>query len=231
MGDAAAWSDRSKAEQAYQSLRAGIQNGSYQPGERLVLGRLGAALGFSPVPVREALRRLEAEGFVDFVRNVGAKVAEIDSAAFEHSMEVLSVLESAAVVAATPRLRASDIQAARRLNERLRALLDDLEPVEFSVLNRQLHLRITSRCPNPRLTGLLEAEWTRLDTVRHSSFMFAPSRARHSVEEHDRFLDLLEGRSSPAALEHAVRQHRAATLEAVQTALARCRNRNRGCAA
>ena len=52
--------------------------GPTPPGYRLVLGSIAKDLGFSVVPVREAIRRLEAEGLVKFERNVGATVAGID---------------------------------------------------------------------------------------------------------------------------------------------------------
>ncbi|MEG2577897.1 MAG: GntR family transcriptional regulator, partial [Glutamicibacter sp.] len=62
----------SKSEAAYQLVSERIVNGAYSPGYRLVLGTIADELGCSVVPVREAIRRLEAEGLVHFTRNVGA---------------------------------------------------------------------------------------------------------------------------------------------------------------
>src|SRR5690348_12410648 len=75
-------SDGSKADAAYEWIRAGILEGTYGAGHRLVLERLASEIGVSPVPVREALRRLEAEGYVEFQRNVGATVRTIDAAGY-----------------------------------------------------------------------------------------------------------------------------------------------------
>ena len=53
----------SKAEQAYRAVKARIVEGTYTPGYRLVLAAIAKDLGFSVVPVREAIRRLEAEAW------------------------------------------------------------------------------------------------------------------------------------------------------------------------
>ena len=68
----------SKSQQAYAAVKARIVEGTYTPGYRLVLAKIAEDLGFSVVPVREAIRRLEAEGLVKFERNVGATVSGID---------------------------------------------------------------------------------------------------------------------------------------------------------
>ena len=66
----------SKHERAYLLIRSRILDGSYTPGSRLVIDALAGELGISPVPVREAIRRLEAEGKVVYRHNAGARVAE-----------------------------------------------------------------------------------------------------------------------------------------------------------
>ncbi|HWV76031.1 MAG TPA: GntR family transcriptional regulator, partial [Isoptericola sp.] len=65
----------SKSQRAYAYLRERIEDGRFVPGYRLVLAQLAGELDMSVVPVREAIRRLEAEGLVTFERNVGAQVA------------------------------------------------------------------------------------------------------------------------------------------------------------
>ena len=68
----------SKHERAYRLIRARILAGEYGPGDRLVIDTLADELGISPVPVREAIRRLEAEGRVVYRHNAGARVAPVD---------------------------------------------------------------------------------------------------------------------------------------------------------
>jgi len=68
----------SKHERAYAVIRQRILDGAYQPGHRLVIGTLAGELGISTVPVREAIRRLEAEGRVVYRHNAGARVTPVD---------------------------------------------------------------------------------------------------------------------------------------------------------
>src|SRR5690348_173461 len=68
----------SRVELAYATIRERIIAGTYGPGYRLVLDELAREIGSSPVPVREAIRRLEAEGWVEYQRHVGARVASFD---------------------------------------------------------------------------------------------------------------------------------------------------------
>lgn len=215
----------SKAETAYQELRARIRDGTFAPGERLVLDRLARLLRISPVPVREAIRRLEAEGYVDFTPNVGPRVAEVDVGAFRQSMHVLSVLESAALIDVAPRMTARRAAAARRINARLGRMLTDLDPLEFTRLNRELHFSLVADCANPRLIALMEAEWTRLDTIRRSVFAYAPERAAQSVAEHEEMIRLVQA-GNPAEIDRIVHQHREGTTAALGAAEMRSRERH-----
>ncbi len=87
---------RSKSQQAYHWIKERIASGAYGSGYRLVLAAIAAELGVSTVPVREAIRMLEAEGLVTFERNVGAQVAMVDEGEYVTTMQVLSLVEGAA---------------------------------------------------------------------------------------------------------------------------------------
>src|SRR5919197_835266 len=168
----AAPSATSRVELAYTTIRERIISGAYGPGYRLVLDELAREIGSSPVPVREAVRRLEAEGYVDFQRHVGARVASFDEHEFEQAVQVVAVLEGYATALAAKHMRRSDIARARKINDRLVAALTDFDPVHFSSLNREFHFTIYDRCPNTHIRTLLEAQWARLDTIRRSVFAF-----------------------------------------------------------
>lgn len=208
----------SKVEQAYSAIRERIVSGEVAPGERLVMDRLAVELGLSSVPVREAIRRLEAEGFVEFQRNAGARVAGIDLAGFVESMEALAVLEAGAMRFSVERLRRADLREAWRLHRvMLRSLtrVDELDPAAFSENNRALHTRLYSRCSNARIRALVEAEWDRLASTRRSSFAFAPERAAESVAEHGQLLAAIEGGAPAEQIERLVRDHRMAAAAAM----------------
>lgn len=208
----------SRVEFAYATIRERITTGVYGPGYRLVLDELARELGVSPVPVREAVRRLEAEGYVDFQRNVGARVATFDKQEFVQTLDVVALLEGYATALAAPRMRRTDLARARKINDRLRTSLDDLDPILFSALNRDFHFTIYERCPNHHVRGLLEAQWARLDTIRRSVFLYVPGRSASSVAEHAELLDLIAAGAPAEHIEQKARTHKLHTGAAVSEA-------------
>lgn len=207
----------SKSQQAYSWLREQIVSHEFTPGYRLVLATIATELGMSVVPVREAIRQLEAEGLVTFERNVGAHVSMIDDSHYRHSMEALAILEGAATALAAGHLTADDVRRARETNTRIVESLDSFEPRTLTALNQQFHSVLFAPCPNPRMVELVTAEWARLGNLRDSTFSFVPGRAQESAREHENILRLIETGAPPAQIEKASRQHRLATLDAYLT--------------
>ncbi|WP_280464001.1 GntR family transcriptional regulator [Nocardia carnea] len=204
----------SKSQRAYEWIHTRIADRRFVPGYRLVLGSIAESLGMSVVPVREAIRRLEAEGLVEFERNVGARVAQIDQSEYLHTMETLGVVEGAATALAVPHLTEADLDRAAAVNARLRALLDDFDPNLFTHINEQFHSVLFEPCPNPHILDLVHRGWTRMSGLRSSTFAFVPDRARESVEEHDQIVDLIRRKADPLDIEMAARQHRWRTMNA-----------------
>ena len=204
----------SKSEQAYRAVKARIVEGIYSPGYRLVLGSIAKDLGVSVVPVREAIRRLEAEGLVTFERNVGATVAGIDPTEYLYTMQTLSIVEGAATALSAPLVDSVAIARARAVNEDMRECLDHFDPVRFTQLNQDFHSILFEHCPNPHILDLVHRGWNRLASLRSSTFRFVPGRARNSVDEHEALLKLIESGADADDIEKAARLHRAATLDA-----------------
>lgn len=207
----------SKSQYAYEWIKQRITRQDFTPGYRLVLGTIASELKMSVVPVREAIRQLEAEGMVTFTRNVGAHVSMVDLAQYHDSMQTLSYLEGAATALSAPHLTVADIRAAREINEEMTAQLDHLNPQAFTALNQTFHAALYKRCPNARLLDLLEAEWARLGYLRDSSFSRVPERAQESVREHEDIIRLIEASAPIDQIEDAARRHHNATLGAFLT--------------
>lgn len=202
----------SKAQTAYHWIKERISTQEFAPGYRLVLSTLATDLDMSVVPVREAIRQLEAEGLVTFTRNVGAHVSMVDGTRYRASMETLGVLEGAATAMAAPHIEPADLEQARELNSRMEASLANFDPHEFTENNHRFHRVLFDRCPNERLHELVHAEWERLGHLRDSTFTFVPDRARESVQEHTRILALIESGAPAQQIEQAAREHRTNTL-------------------
>ncbi|WP_137844416.1 GntR family transcriptional regulator [Microbacterium sp. 2FI] len=204
----------SKSQQAYRWVKERIASQEFSPGYRLVLGTIAGELDMSVVPVREAIRQLEAEGLVMFERNVGARVSMVDDTQYRHSMQALSILEGTATALAARRLTVDDIRRARSVNDLMVETLDHFDPRAFTALNQEFHSTLFEKCSNPRMLELVHAEWARLGHLRDSTFSFVPGRAAESVREHENILSLIETSAPLADIETAARRHRSATLDA-----------------
>lgn len=204
----------SKSQQAYQWIKGRIASQDFTPGYRLVLGTIANELGMSVVPVREAVRQLEAEGLVTFERNVGARVSMVDDTQYRHTMQAISIMEAAATALAARALTENDLRRARAVNEAMVEILTNFEPRAFSALNQQFHRILYTRCANPRLAEIVDAEWARLGQMRDSIFAFVPGRAAESVQEHEDIVLLIERGAPLDEIERAVRRHRTGTLRA-----------------
>ena len=207
----------SKSQQAYHWIKERIVSGEYTPGYRLVLAGIATETGMSVVPVREAIRQLEAEGLVTFERNVGAHVSMVDDSQYRHSMQTLGIVEGAATALAARFLTVSDLRQAREINQRMVGILDPFDPHAFTQLNHEFHAVLFSRCANTRLLEVVNSEWERLNHLRDSTFTFVPGRARYSVQEHDQIVDLIERGAPLTEIEDLARRHREATLDAYLT--------------
>jgi DNA-binding GntR family transcriptional regulator len=205
----------SKAEQAYLILKQGIMDGTYGPGQRLVIDQLGRQHGISSVPWRESLRRLEAEGWVDIIPNAGAIVKTVDVDSWQRTMQLLARLEGYATALSAPHLTAEHIAEARSLNRDMGQALANFDLQRFGDLNREFHQLLCSQSDDSRLNDLVAAEWTRLDLIRRRAFWYAPGRALASLSEHEQILDLIEGGVEPDLIETSVRRHEINTLDAV----------------
>ena len=211
-----------KQERTYTVLRDRIHSGAFAPKARLNIDALARELGVSAIPVREALRRLEAEGWVKFQPNVGAIVAPLDATAWEQQMIAVAILEGAATAEAAPHLRPADFAKVRKLAAEMEQIAAEGDMSKFSRLNRRMHAIILARCPNAYLLELLEQTNQRLDRIRDTMFTYLPERSKRAVAEHEHLIGLLEVSPTqggdPAEIERYARWHKLQTVEAYRAA-------------
>src|SRR5438045_8792797 len=116
-----------KHERAYRLIRDRIECGTYQSGQRLVIDALARDLDMSQVPIREAIRRLQAEGWITYRHNSGPEVANIGLEQWQATMEVLAVLEGYATSLAAPAVGAGDIAQMRDLAQDLPQAMSEVD--------------------------------------------------------------------------------------------------------
>ncbi len=198
----------SKSNEAYSILKGRILDNTYGPGYRIVIAELSRETGLSNAPVREAIRRLEAEGWIEVQPNVGARVLRFSERDHRHTMQLLARLEALATVHALPHLTEADIAEARRINQEMLDALQDFDPGTFNRMNGAFHAVIYAKCPDTHLRSLLEAELQRFAVIRRSILRTIPGRARESINEHENLLRLIESKAPADEIEAVARQHK-----------------------
>src|SRR5262245_43610214 len=145
--------DRSVTAEVARTLAHRIVTGMLAPGERIRQDHVAAEFSASHVPVREAFRKLEAQGLVVGEPRRGVRVAPLDPAIVLEVTEMRAALETVALRYALPRLSKSDLSAAA-------AALAEADTSRDIVLwegaNRRFHRALTAPCAMPRLIGSID---------------------------------------------------------------------------
>lgn len=136
-------------------IKDAIQSGLYAPGQRLIEADLTQEYGVSRGPLREALRRLGAEGVVQFVPNKGAQVRRFTKKEILDIFMIREVLEGAAARLATINLRASTDRDSHRRTLHEIVSGRDRNRSHFAAENHQLRKLIMTLADNPKLEALL----------------------------------------------------------------------------
>ena len=153
----------SKADAVYTELRQRILDGEIRPSSSLNQEQLATMLGVSTTPLREALRRLEAEGFVRTVAHREMVVAPIEIEELVALYEVRRNLDPLAAGLAAERYGVDD---RARMVAALEALRADSIDESRTSLNREFHAAIYHSCQNLVLIELLDQLWDRADRYR-----------------------------------------------------------------
>jgi DNA-binding GntR family transcriptional regulator len=201
----------SVVDQAYIAIRDRIDDGRLARGTRLHQEDLAAELGVSRTPVREALRRLAAEGRVELLTNRGARVADIDLAEMPEPYEARLVLEpGAAGLAARRGLSASQQRRLRAAIAAQRAGAGDVQ--RSFVANRDFHLGLVEASGNSLLLQFAEHLWVaRIGAAIYERQAETRERMLLDADEHEAILEAVE-RGDARKAESLARKHVADAL-------------------
>lgn len=172
-------------EWVYRVLRAGIVNGSLKSGTQLKQDEISAALNVSHIPVREALRQLEAQRLVTIHANRGATVTELSRATLIDMMEVRAAISVAVLTSAIPRMEEEDFS---ELEAIIAEQKQASELFEVEELNYRFHEVLTRRANNPVADMLMEIIHANIDRYLRSAFYSDAKDRSVSIGEHERIL-------------------------------------------
>jgi DNA-binding GntR family transcriptional regulator len=152
-------------------------------------------LGVTRSKVREALKKLEQDGFVKIIPNVGAAVAEFSQKDIEHIYDLMSVLEGLAVRVITPFLTEEQLRKIEVLIKKVEAAH---KATEFYELNTQLHSSLIALTENDDLIKLAQNFMFRIRCL-HFQSVFSPGQMEASVREHRKIFEAMRERKAAKA--------------------------------
>lgn len=197
---------KSIADHIYEALRADIAQGKLSPGERLTPGEIAASLGCSPMPVRDAIRRLAAEGFVTISPRKETTVASLSLEEMRELFAIRAVLEGFAASLACPALTEDDLRKLEEAMEGMAARLGVNDLKGWFRFNQQFHFHVFERAQNKMLRGILEALWDKTLRLPSKVLLGRPDFVARRMREHQDILRALQARDAQA-VERSWRYH------------------------
>jgi DNA-binding GntR family transcriptional regulator len=181
-----------------EELRGAILSGKLAPGERFSEEKLAASLKVSRVPLRDALRRLEAEGYVTFLAHDEVAISKPTMDEVEDHYSIAAVLEGLAARLAIERGTAEEISRLRELHQGLREAHQKKDLQLYFNANSKFHGFIAEMARNERLYRLIQEMRQAIQKTRILA-LHLPQRLDSSMREHDQILDAFLKKNSELA--------------------------------
>jgi DNA-binding GntR family transcriptional regulator len=205
---------KTKNVAVYEVLRRDIVDGKLKSGQKIIMSDVAKRFGLSEIPVREAIRRLESDGFVQFTPHIGAIVSQMDEKEVVEIYLIRIELEALATRLAVPHVTADDIDYLEKKNHDMGLAIKQNRPEELGALNKDFHLRIYRAAPYPYLNKLISDLWEKAERTQ-SVFAYVPERAAASVGEHYQIIKSLRSKDLAAA-EKLIKEQKNRTMAALQ---------------
>lgn len=182
-----------------ESLRQRILSGEFADGQQLRQEALSNAYGVSRVPVREALRQLEAEGLIQIIDHKGALVTTLSFDDIRELLNIRALLESDLLRSSIPCQSHDDLQLAEQTLQEFELALKNHDVRHWGELNARFHMALYRSAKRPNTQALIEQLHNKTDRYTRMQILFTQTMAQaHS--EHTRLLALCRaGRADEAA--------------------------------
>ncbi len=202
-------------EVVFENLRDAILTGKLAPGERLMEIQLAETLGVSRTPVREAMKRLEQEDFIEVVPRKGAYVKMLDSKDILDVLELRYLLEGFAAKCAAENMTDSDIEAMQKLLDEFEEAVANNDTMALIETDYKFHDRIYSANKNTKLKELirnLQEQFYRFRTIYFTEY----NNYNEITEGHRDILDALTAKDGKRA-EKIVQAHIDVVIHSVKS--------------
>ena len=187
----------------YMQLREMLIAGQFAPGEKLTLRTLAAAIGTSPMPVRDALRQLMVDQAIELLPNRVFRVPLMSRARFIELREIRIRLEGMAVEYAAERISHAEMNEAKAFSSAFNDECDlpEPDPAKLIVLNKNLHFTVYRASRLPVLLQMIEGLWTQIGPVLNLDVRSGSERITNKTptEHHEALWAALRARNAEAA--------------------------------
>lgn len=171
-----------------ETIRQAIVDGVFSPGERLMEIQLADEMGVSRTPVREAIRKLELEGFVVMIPRRGTYVADISIKDINEVYEIRTSLEVLAAGLAAERISDEELETMQRLLVEIGQHIEDGNIEKIVEIDTAFHDVLYKASRNKRLAGIINNLREQITVIRRRSMMY-PGRLQNTMEEHRILVD------------------------------------------
>ncbi|RJR16914.1 MAG: GntR family transcriptional regulator [Desulfobacteraceae bacterium] len=196
---------RSLGQQVYERLKNAIVKGDIDPGARVVESRLGTTMGISRTPVREAIHKLEREGFLARNASGGFFVAALERSDIEETFGIRTVLESYAARLAAMHHRPEELEPLEQKVIKYQECLDMGNTEALMEINTDFHEMLYGLSRSPRLIRMINDLKDQIYRFRRV-ILNRGDMARVSNEDHRLMLKLMRRREADK-VERVVREH------------------------
>ncbi len=206
-------------EQATQRLRQLLVEGHIAPGAKLNERELSELLGVSRTPLREAIKRLAAEGLVELLANRGAIAVQLSHADIENTFEVIAGLEALSGELAAERMTAQELNEVKALHFEMLAAWTRRDLSAYYGLNARIHKAINLAARNSVLSAAYDQVNARLQALRFRSNQ-NEEKWQQAVNEHEEMIAALtarDGQALRAVLVRHLQNKRDAVLASIPT--------------
>jgi GntR family transcriptional regulator, rspAB operon transcriptional repressor len=188
----------SRTEYAYRFLTGEVLRGRWDAGETLSTYALSEELGISRTPVAEALKRLEGEGLVEIIPQVGSRIVRPDPGPVADLFALRAALEGVAAAAAARNITDTQLSELELTLRRLERAAANADRSAYDELYTHFHVRLVQAAAIPQLVDAARSIWTPL-RYRLAGLPLAGDQLIESVREHRELYAALEQRSAERA--------------------------------
>lgn len=184
----------SSTDKAYEYMKSAVMQGDLKAGDRVKEAQIAEAIGVSRTPIRHALQKLAAQGFLEMLHHQGARVVDWSSQDLSEITDLRALLEGFGAGVAADKITKVGLETLRDLAHQMEAAAKRAEPDDLEAitgLNSQFHMTIITASENRRLADVI-GNLAHPLLVRRRFSSFNEERLRRSMNHHREIIDALD---------------------------------------